>query len=724
LMRLLGSFCKVRRSRIFIPVAFHPLLAETKVINYPFLLNRPKLTVSGRRAMDKIFRKLRLSSRVIIRLGLVLLLTLAIVATGVFGIKANPGKAQTYKVGLVTDTAGIGDKSFNWMAYQGLLRAEQDLGVVGQLYQSATSDDFDVLLQQCVADGNDMCIGVGFLLGSPIENAANLNPSVKFAVIDVTYASYPPNLRGLIFASDEVGYLAGALSALMTTSDKLGVVGGMMIPPVDLFIDGYRQGALCTNLQIKTMTSYTNDFNNIPLGEQAAQAQLNWGADVIFAVAGGTGVGVVKTATQDEKWAIGVDSDFYDSVFGGGTAPGAEYLLTSAMKRVDNAVYDTIKDLVDSAFSSGEKLYDLANDGVGLAPFHEADPAVSQGVRDHLAALKAEIISGAIDPRAPCPGQAQVGLVSDIGGFNDNSFNSMAYQGLLRAQVENGVYIRTYESTSQDDYAPYLQRCVNDGNGLCISVGFLLGDATLQAANANPSKKFAIVDFSYDPPLPNVRGINFAVDQPAYLAGVLAASMPEVDMLGVIGGMQIPPVDLFIAGFQQGARCVNPDIPTLLTYAGDFNDPELGSQIAQQQIAQGADVIFPVAGPTGYGAAKTAAQAQVWTMGVDNDYYDTVFEGGSQPGAEYLLTSVMKRIDNAVYGTILDFIAGNFSAGDKFYDLASDGVGLAPFHAAEAAVSPTVKSYLDMLAQDIIAGNITSSNPCRYYNFIPIVENH
>ncbi len=661
------------------------------------------------------------SIKIFLRSSLVILFGISIVLIELLGFRTDQGNAQVFKVGLVTDIAGIGDNSFNWMAYQGLLRAEQDLGVVGQLYQPATNDDYDALLQQCATDGNDMCIGVGYLLTGPIENAANLHPSIKYAIVDVSYASYPSNLRGLVFASDEAGYLAGSLSAAMTTSARLGMVGGIKIPPVDLFIDGYRQGALCTNLQIKTMTSYTDSFDNTLLGEQAAQTQLDWGADVIFAVAGGAGVGAVMTTTQAQKWAIGVDSDFYYSVFDNGAVVGAEYLLTSAMKKIDHAVFDTIEDLVNGTFTSGDELYNLANDGVGLAPYHQADAAVPQDVRDYLDILKADIISGAIDPKTPCPGQAQVGLVSDTGGLNDQGYNSAAYQGLQRAQGEDGVFIRAYESTSGDDYAPLLSQCIADSNGLCFSVGFLMSDATYQTANVNPTAKFAIVDVVFDPPLPNVRGMTFAVDQAAYLGGVLAASMPGVDMLGAIGGMQIPPVDLFIDGFLQGAQCVNSDIPMLLTYTNDFGNPELGSQVAQDQIAQGADVIFPVAGPTGVGAAETAAQAQTWTIGVDTDFYYTVFADGGVPGAEYVLTSVMKRVDNAVYGTIVDFLADNFTAGTKVYDLSNEGVGLAPFHEAEPAIPPSVKSYLDLLAKDISSGKITSSSPCSYYNFAPLI---
>jgi basic membrane protein A len=607
-------------------------------------------------------------------------------------------------------------------SYQGLLRAEADFGVTGTVYTPTTPAEYEVELHQCVTDGNQLCIGVGFLLTDAVLAAAQNNPGTKFLIIDATYDNYPANLRGTYFAMDEPGYLAGVLSARMTGSKKLGVIGGMPIPPVNLFIMGFRQGALCTDPTIQTLIDYTNDFVNPELGAQYARDMINQGADVIFGVAGPTGEGAVITATQSQKWGIGVDTDYFDSVFGSGSVPGAQYLLTSAMKRMDNAVYSSIADLIGGTFTSGTKVYNLANDGVGLAPYHLADASISQATKDEINALKSSIIAGNIDPLAPCPGQMQVGLVSDTGGFNDQSFNMMAAQGLWRAQNELGVFIRTYESASENDYLPNLQQCINDGATLCFGVAFLMGDAVNDAALANPTKKFAILDYTYNSYPLNLRGITFAVDQAGYLAGALAASMAGVDKVGAVGGMQIPPVDLFIDGYRQGAQCTQAGIPVLVSYTNNFVDPQLGAQHARQMLNQGADAIFAVAGPTGYGAVITTTYSHKWAIGVDVDYYYSVFDGGNIPGSEYLLTSVMKHLDNAVFGTVADTKAGNFTSGTKVYDLANQGVGLAPFHDADPAVPGYVRSYLWRLEQDIIAGKINENNPCRYYIYTPLVQ--
>ncbi len=642
------------------------------------------------------------------------------VAAVIFRVQAAQNAPEAIKVGLIPDIGGINDESFNSLAAAGLLLAQTDLGVEGSIYLPVSEDEYSEKVQECVTAGNDLCIGVGFMLADAVGQAAALYPSTKFAIVDYAYESYPANLRGILFAVDEAGYLAGVLAARMTGSQVLGAIGGMQIPPVDQFIYGYRQGALCTDPAIQTLINYTGDFMDADLGAELAVDQLDQGADVIFAVAGPAGNGVMEATTQAQKWALGVDVDAYYTFFDDGAVDGAEYLLTSVVKKVDNAVYATIDDVVKGIFTPGTKTYDLELDGVGLAPFHEADDDVSQAVRDELAAVKQEIIDGSIDPLAPCAGQMQVGLLG-YGGFDDQSFNWMAYQGLWRAQNELGVYIRTYTPETLEDIADGFDDCVFDGNDLCIGVGFLLEEDIRAAAAAYPDTDFAIIDYAYDTYPDNLCGTYFATDEASYLAGVLAASMPGVDQLGVIGGMEIPVVDLFIDGFVAGARCTVPGIPVMVDYAGTFDDPDLGSLMASDQIDQGADVIFPVAGSTGTGAVDAAIQEAVWAMGVDSDFYFSMFGGESSPGTEYLLTSVMKRMDTAVFEIIADTQANGFSSGTWTFNLANQGVALAPFHDAETAVPEELKDTLALLEQEIIAGNISVDDPCYFTVFAPLI---
>ena len=158
-------------------------------------------------------------------------------------------------------------------------------------------------------------------------------------------------------------------------------------------------------------------------------------------------------------------------------------------------------------------------------------------------------------------------------------WNELSYQGLMRAETELGVIGTVYTATSDADYGPNLEACVLDGNDLCISVGFSTQDAISETASTYTATNFAIVDLPFDPNQQNLRAINFQVDEPSYLAGTLAGLMTQSDKLGLIGGMEIPGVTIFIDGFMQGAMCANLDVTQLLTYTWNFGDPDLGASV-------------------------------------------------------------------------------------------------------------------------------------------------
>ena len=209
----------------------------------------------------------------------------------------------------------------------------------------------------------------------------------------------------MIFDAEHAGYLAGSLAGLMSKSNVVGSVAGWEIPPVMAFVEPYRTGAQCANPAVNVIITYTGNFDDPEVGALAAQAMIAQGADVIFGVGGSMGVGAVVSATQSGAWGIGVDVDFYYSVYVSGTAtlPGSDKLLSSALKRVDNAVFGTIADTISGTFTAGTVLYDLSNGGVGLAPFHEADASVSESVRGALGRVEQGLINKIIDPNGPCP---------------------------------------------------------------------------------------------------------------------------------------------------------------------------------------------------------------------------------------------------------------------------------------------------------------------------------
>lgn len=314
----------------------------------------------------------------------------------------------------------------------------------------------------------------------------------------------------------------------------------------------------------------------------------------------------------------------------------------------------------------------------------------------------------------------QVGLVPG-GPVDDHSFNQMAYEGLMRADSENLIDGHLYQPAgdTEPDYVAAIAQCIAAGNSLCVTVGFMMGNATMDAATNNPSINFAIVDMTWNEPdyPPNLRGMHFSVEEAAYLAGTLAGLMTETDKIGIVAGMAIPPINEFTTPYTNGAQWANHQAYVMLDYANDFGNEALGATIAQSQIDRDADVILGVGGMTGNGAIKQAGLQSKYCIGVDVDTYFTVFEGGAVPGAEFLLTSILKRVDNAVYDTIIAHITYNFTSGTYQYDTENGGVGLAPFHETESEIPPEVITYLNGVVAGIANGSVDVWQPF-YTNFI------
>jgi basic membrane protein A len=299
--------------------------------------------------------------------------------------------------------------------------------------------------------------------------------------------------------------------------------------------------------------------------------------------------------------------------------------------------------------------------------------------------------------------QIKVGLVTDIGGLNDRSFNHLNYVGLLRAQKELGVTGRVLESHQNSDYVPNLSTLAQQHYDLAIGVGFLMADAVDTVATKFPTVNFAIVDFSqaalkHKPK--NVLGILFKEQESGYLAGYLAGLVVKQQggkqIVSTVGGQKIPPVDRYIAGFQAGAKAADPGIKTLNSYSQDFVDPAKCKEIALNQIGAGSQVVMQVAGGCGLGALDAAKEKHVWGIGADADQS---FLG------PHILTSALKKDDVAVFKTIQSVQDGTFKGGhDVVFDVKSGAAGL-------GKISPKVPK--DIVAKvmakqkDIAAGNVS-----------------
>ena len=306
---------------------------------------------------------------------------------------AAPTKATAaLKIGLVTDIGGLNDRGFNHLAYVGLQRAKTQLGVTGRVVESKSAQDYIPNLSTLARQKYDLVIGVGFLMADAVDTVATKFPKTKFAIIDVdqTFMKHKPkNVQGLLFKEQEVGYLAGYLSALAEKArpgkDVIGSVGGLKIPPVDRFIAGYRAGAKKAVPGIVTLNGYSQDFVDQAKCKEVALDMIANGAGVIFQVAGGCGLGALSAAKEKGLYGVGVDAD---QAFLG------NFILTSAQKKVDAVVFSSIKAVKDGTWKGGNNaIYGLKEGGVGLGKISsKALPAWKKAV----ASIQAQIISGKI----------------------------------------------------------------------------------------------------------------------------------------------------------------------------------------------------------------------------------------------------------------------------------------------------------------------------------------
>jgi len=309
--------------------------------------------------------------------------------------------------------------------------------------------------------------------------------------------------------------------------------------------------------------------------------------------------------------------------------------------------------------------------------------------------------------------------VTDTGGIDDNSFNQTAWKGVQDAIADFGIDGRFLESQAETDYEANLNSLIDGDCDVIITVGFLLGDATKTAAEANPDQKFSIVDFAYDPPLTNVLGQVYATDEAAFLAGYLAAGMTETGILGVFGGINIPPVTIFMDGFSYGADYYNAQKGTSVSVIGwdtqtreglftnNFESLDDGRAFAQNLFDEGADIILPVAGPVGLGSAALADEVgadQLKIIGVDADLYATDPEKG-----HVYLTSITKRMDATVRQVIEMAMNDQFGGGLIVGALENGGVDLAPFHDLDSAVPASLKAELLAIRAGIVDGTIDVS---------------
>jgi len=301
---------------------------------------------------------------------------------------------EPIKVGLVTDVGKVDDKTFNQFAYEGMMKAAEEFGFEANYIETQQPTDYEKNIQTFTEEGYDLIVTVGFMIQDATYKMAQQYPDIVFVGVDQAYDPPLDNALGLLFAEDQAGFVAGALAGMMSDSGVIGFVGGIEIPPVIKYRKGYENGAENVNPDVKVLGVYIDSFTAPDRGKAAAEAQIADGADVIFGAGGPTGSGGIVAAMEKEVFGIGVDQDEYYTTMGGGPAP---YLLTSAMKRVDNGVYDGIKAFVEGTFEGGIYMGTVANGGIDYAPFHDAADKVPDDVKERLDEIMGKLGDGSLE---------------------------------------------------------------------------------------------------------------------------------------------------------------------------------------------------------------------------------------------------------------------------------------------------------------------------------------
>jgi basic membrane protein A len=314
----------------------------------------------------------------------------------------TPPAETKLKAGMVTDIGGLGDKSFNDLSWAGLQKAEKDLGVEVTSISSKAMTDYDSNIAQLANAKFNAIFCVGFLMQDAISKAATAFPDVKFGGIDIGLEKPPANVTCLLFKEQEAGYLAGVAAGVLTKDTKadprinadsvIGFVGGMPIPPVKKFEAGFISGAKSVNPDVKVISLYAGKFDDQAKGKELGLSLISQKCDIVFAAAGQTGLGTFAACKEKNALFIGVDADQYLTIKDAG-----DTIVTSAVKKVDVAVFDTVKSVKDGTFKGGTTtMFGLKEGGVDLAPFHDFEPKVPQALKDAVDKAKKSIIDGTV----------------------------------------------------------------------------------------------------------------------------------------------------------------------------------------------------------------------------------------------------------------------------------------------------------------------------------------
>ena len=310
-----------------------------------------------------------------------------LVGCGTKSTEENSTASSDIKIGMVADMGGINDESFNQSAWEGLQKAEKDFGIEVKVIESKQASEYLQNMESLLDEDVDMVIGVGYAMKEDIQKQAENYPDKQFVLIDETYDTIPENVTPILFRENEAAYLTGLIAGKMTKTNNVGFIGGIQTPVVSRFEYGYKAGVKEANDKTNVNVQYAGTFSDAAKGKSIANQMYGNGSDIILSAAGGTGLGAIESAKEQNKYAIGVDRDQSD------LAP--ENVLTSALKKVNVGVYDTVKEFVEGKLKGGqEKVYGLKEDGVGIP--ETTKNLVPQDIIDYVNEMIEKVKSGEV----------------------------------------------------------------------------------------------------------------------------------------------------------------------------------------------------------------------------------------------------------------------------------------------------------------------------------------
>ena len=658
-------------------------------------------------------------------------------------IQGRDGERAMSKICFVSQKNISADDSYLNDIRQGIEAVVSDYGTKS-IYVKDSELEGTKGIAKCVAKGAKIIVFPFHLERDEATLAgAEANPDLYFIGVDHFVDGGPPNYAGIQSNEDEAAFLVGYLAGLVTESNVVAGVYGVDFPPLKRFRNGYEQGvrlaAKHRDQEIEIVGTYLDSFEDPEAGAEAAQEFIDAGADVIFGAAGRSGNGAIIHAAQQGVYVIGADQDEYFTVFEGGKVEGADKIISSALKRVNVGVFNLLSILLEgdlAHFPGGSNyILTLANGGLTFANPHEAN--IPNEIYDKVAEVEQALANGKLSTGVDSAtgdllNETQLESVETIDEIclvahkdliNDGGFFQYAYEGMqfvAQEQAIEGVYLDVFDNGIVETFNDprmmgLVEQCLHTGADVVITVGFTSGDATLIAAEENPDVYFIGVDHFVEDGPANYAGVQARDDQAGFLAGYLAGLVTESNVVAGVYGPDDPPIKRFRNGYEQGVALAAQErtieIERLGIYLDSYETPEIGAEAAQTFIDEGADVIFGAAGRSGNSAIRHGAAQGVYVIGLYQDEYFTTFQGGKAEGADQLITSALKRVDNGIITLLNALVNGdeqNFPGGSN-YILTVENNGLTFANPHDADIPDEIYDQVAEIEQALARGELSTA---------------